>query len=748
MKPSHIAKSATNHSIYVNGNGKFSLSALFIHLNQSLKANLISFLKTIVYWIKLTLGGWLVILMGLTNKASGQCMSIPVKLEQRVEKSTTIVKAVVKDKESYKDKKGNIYTFNLLEVHTILKGDSSLSTIGAITIGGEIGNEMQISYPAVQLDIDNQYVLFLEENNETIANPDVKAKYPELQQCLIYADAQGALQFQHNQYIDALYHKYYSEEELFSLILKMTGGNLYNKIPSTAQRLVNNQDNAATAAILSIIPDNTLAGTINLLDFITITGTGFGLTRGTNNVSFRNVNDGGASWVIPIATDYVLWTDVSIIVKVPENAGTGTIDVAGTLSSTPITVRYSHTAVNSSFSGFGSNMRQRFHLRNKNSNGGYTLSPNSTSGFSGNSQAVTTLLDAMDTWTCNTGMNWQLGSNTLSEFALDGENVVMFDASLPVGVLGRLTNRLSAGSSGGCSGTNTVWWVNEFDLQMRPDPPVTGTSWEYGPSLPSSSEYDFESVILHELGHAHGLGHRMANGQTMHYAVSNGVASRSLDSNEIRAGLEKLAYSTTTTCFNPGGSGTPMTLQSCSSVLPVELISFNAIKEEEHVVVSWKTASEFNNDYFTIERSKDALNFTPIGVKYSIGNSNRLNEYSFIDYEPLDGVSYYRLKQTDYDGTFSYSRTVMVIFDKNNTQQFSIYPNPANEIVTISMTGKPVSGNITITDVSGKNIIQQVINKSDGIQTIELDVSNLAKGIYLVEFNTEGKSTRSKLVKN
>jgi hypothetical protein len=748
IKTLHIAKPARTNTIQRSGTSDYVYTEIVSSFFQFLKLLSVKLLHTLIYWIKLTFAGWFILLMGLSNKVSGQCMSVPVKLEQRVEQSAAIIKAIVKDQEAYKDKFGNIYTLNTLQISAILKGEPTLSEIGAITVGGTIGNEMQVSYPAIQLLPEHEYLLFLEAENPEIANESVKLKNPELQQCLIYADAQGALLLQNGHYADILVKARYTEEELFSQISKITGNNIILNPVQSSSRLGIDLSNAAIAAITSISPDNTKAGTTDASDFITISGSGFGASRGTSTISFRNVNDGGATWITPIASDYVSWSDASITVKVPENAGTGTIDVAGTLSSSPVTIRFSLSAVNSNFSGFGSNMRQRYHLRNKNSSGGYTFSANTTSGFSGNTQAVTTLQDAMDTWTCNTGINWQMGATTTSTFALDNENVVLFDATLPAGVLGRLTNRLTAGSTGGCNGTNTVWWVNEFDLQMRPDPPVAGASWEYGPSLPTSTEYDFESVILHELGHAHGLGHRMASGHTMHYAIFNGSSARTLDSNEIRAGMDKIAYSTSATCFNPGGSGTPMTAQSCASVLPVELIYFNAVKENETVLLNWTTASEFNNDYFTIERSKNAIDFSPVGIVYGAGNSNRPLDYTFTDMEPFDGISYYRLKQTDFDTHSTYSRIVRIQFDRNNQFALSIYPNPASELITLALQDNSANSIISITEISGKKVYYEEIRSGNGNTLKTIDISQLAEGIYLLEYITDGKSTRSKFVKH
>lgn len=108
--------------------------------------------------------------------------------------------------------------------------------------------------------------------------------------------------------------------------------------------------------------------------------------------------------------------------------------------------------------------------------------------------------------------------------------------------------------------------------------------------------------------------------------------------------------------------------------LPIELISFNAKANIDHVLLRWVTASETNNDYFTIEKSKDGLVFTPIAIIEGAGNSSTEITYQEKDLNPLHGVSYYRLKQTDFNGDTSYSKIKSVEFIKPD---FKLYPNPS-----------------------------------------------------------------------
>ncbi|MBL7980958.1 MAG: hypothetical protein JNL52_04030 [Flavobacteriales bacterium] len=99
---------------------------------------------------------------------------------------------------------------------------------------------------------------------------------------------------------------------------------------------------------------------------------------------------------------------------------------------------------------------------------------------------------------------------------------------------------------------------------------------------------------------------------------------------------------------------------STENPLPVELVSFTAEAQRQEVLCKWITASEWNNDHFTVERSADGLTFEAVGLVRSLGDSWDLRAYSFTDKAPLPGVSYYRLRQTDLDGSWVHSAVVAV----------------------------------------------------------------------------------------
>jgi hypothetical protein len=149
----------------------------------------------------------------------------------------------------------------------------------------------------------------------------------------------------------------------------------------------------------------------------------------------------------------------------------------------------------------------------------------------------------------------------------------------------------------------------------------------------------------------------------------------------------------------------PFTLASLTSAnpLPIELVNFNCSYINRNTNgLNWTTASESNNDYFAIERSSNGIEFNQIAKVDGAGNSLTTLNYSFKDENPLSGISYYRLKQVDFNGKFSYSEICSVT--NNGDGNVSFYPNPVRTSLTIDyeFSEKPKSNVISVTDVTGK----------------------------------------------
>ena len=174
--------------------------------------------------------------------------------------------------------------------------------------------------------------------------------------------------------------------------------------------------------------------------------------------------------------------------------------------------------------------------------------------------------------------------------------------------------------------------------------------------------------------------------------------------------------------------------------LPIELISFEAACNTGNVYLSWATASEINNDYFTIERSKDGTNWKIAGTVNGAGNSSVMLNYSFTDVEPYNEVSYYRLKQTDFDGKVKYFNLVSIICD--SFTEMTIYPNPNTGIFIIE--GAEQNSNVIITDMLGQITLR---TKFFGEKT-EIDLSNYSNGIYFIQLISEYGLASKKIIIN
>lgn len=164
--------------------------------------------------------------------------------------------------------------------------------------------------------------------------------------------------------------------------------------------------------------------------------------------------------------------------------------------------------------------------------------------------------------------------------------------------------------------------------------------------------------------------------------------------------------------------------------LPIELSSFSARPVAEQVYLDWSTASETNNEFFTIEKSIDGIEFKSIGTEDGKGDSDVRNDYQFIDENPQAGVNYYKLKQTDFDGKFEYSNVVSIKFERNNSTY--LFPNPAKEKLII--TTDLGEAQIEIYNINGQlvHLSNQVIEGQ-----LDLDISNFQAGIYFLRMKNK-----------
>jgi len=197
--------------------------------------------------------------------------------------------------------------------------------------------------------------------------------------------------------------------------------------------------------------------------------------------------------------------------------------------------------------------------------------------------------------------------------------------------------------------------------------------------------------------------------------------------------------------FNLGSSGG-------GNPLPIDLLSFGVNCSHDIVDVDFTVISQVNNDYFLIERSENALEWEEVGTLEGAGNSNAQIDYNFVDGSPMEGLSYYRLTQVDYDGNFkTFSPVSISCVTVGSGMPIDVYPNPVvNEfIIELELDqhqGKDVYYNIL--DARGVIVQSNNIALNRGFNQHNIDVQNLSNGVYILRFiNTKNHISETRIVK-
>jgi len=185
-----------------------------------------------------------------------------------------------------------------------------------------------------------------------------------------------------------------------------------------------------------------------------------------------------------------------------------------------------------------------------------------------------------------------------------------------------------------------------------------------------------------------------------------------------------------------------------ASALPVSLLTFGAQYQDGHVNLNWTTASEQNNAYFDVERSTDAASWTTIGQVQGHGTSNVMNSY--VDIDNLAGVVpsgtlYYRLKQVDFNGAFTYSMIRSVDLS-NPGPALAMYPNPTSNTLNINWTSATDDDAVLrLINMSGVSVYQQTVSGKGMIQR-QIDMSLLPSGVYYLQVISNNGSTVNQAV--
>jgi hypothetical protein len=173
-------------------------------------------------------------------------------------------------------------------------------------------------------------------------------------------------------------------------------------------------------------------------------------------------------------------------------------------------------------------------------------------------------------------------------------------------------------------------------------------------------------------------------------------------------------------------------------VLPVTITNFSAKPLNKVVEINWSTSSEINNSHFEVQRLNDVEKWETISVVKGSGNSNNQSNYSTVDERPNENLNYYRLKQVDFDGKYTYSKAVVV---KINTTLIHLFPTMISQGELFRINGKIKNASVKIYAINDQLVDSFVLtNENNTIQ------ANYPKGVYIIHIDENGFKTNKKLV--
>ncbi len=191
-------------------------------------------------------------------------------------------------------------------------------------------------------------------------------------------------------------------------------------------------------------------------------------------------------------------------------------------------------------------------------------------------------------------------------------------------------------------------------------------------------------------------------------------------------------------------SGDSPSGSSCSIILPLTWLYINGTWQNNAALIKWATASESNTSHFEIEHSFNGINFIKTGTVRAAGFSNTIKDYQYIHNNPASGKNYYRIKQVDQDGNFSYSKIIVLKKDDSNVS-LKIYPNPVQREAVILFNNPATTSQVRILNSNGQIVRVQAV-KSGSTQII-IDLQNLSHGLYFVQLLTGIKMETLKIIK-
>ena len=213
-------------------------------------------------------------------------------------------------------------------------------------------------------------------------------------------------------------------------------------------------------------------------------------------------------------------------------------------------------------------------------------------------------------------------------------------------------------------------------------------------------------------------------------------------------GTGGLNYTGGTRADNGTGADNQGIMQNAFGVLPLKLIDFSASKNNEKVELQWKAQNQINVAHFEIQRSTNGTSFNAIGNKQAILNNQSINSYTFTDLQPIPGVHYYRLRMIDNDGSFTYSKILMIKGNHQSNEKLGIYPNPATTQATLYIKSeKSGFAAVHLLNMKGAVVLKHHLQVVNGENALSLNnFSNLPAGVYNVQLIINNTSHYTRLI--
>jgi trimeric autotransporter adhesin len=266
------------------------------------------------------------------------------------------------------------------------------------------------------------------------------------------------------------------------------------------------------------------------------------------------------------------------------------------------------------------------------------------------------------------------------------------------------------------------------------------TNSPYKPFVDDNANYTALTLPLDQAGRTSFIG---GSGLIDHITISNALLgnyiSNSTDIEDPRTYINN--YNA-----NTASDHLPVyTRFNFAVALPVTLSKFNAQSRGSEVLITWTTANEFNSSHYVVERSGDGRNFTDIGTVNAAGYIISSVNYQLVDPSPLQGQNYYRLKQVDVDGKYTYSATVTVNFATSDV--LNVYPNPVTSNIQIRLNSTSKNLVAQVTSLDGVLIVQAKGDIKQINQQINQKLSSLKSGMYILQLQNSSEKHVIKFIK-